>query len=362
MPIRKHEILADALTEMILNHHLGPGEKLPSQNELAEKYSMSRSCVVSALKVLSDRGVISRSPGKGIFVKGENSSARELKNITYIMWAEQNIAPNDQDNFGLEIMWGIEEESQKKGISFSIKRYKARKHSNYDLMSVINDLTTDAVIIDRTYPPEYLNTVITEDVPLVVAGRKCSNPKISYVAPDFTDHYSRLFDLFSTKGIKDIICLHSGESLNSLELLNALKGAKKKPGWNYTSLDYTKGFSGLFGNNHKLIHAAVEEIIEKGALPEVFVCESDWTAVRALETLRKNGVKVPEDVGLIGSLGLNVVQSTTPSISSLEVNAREIGIESVVAAQKLFDNPIWPIMRKIDMKFVERESFKWRQQ
>lgn len=50
-----------------------PGEKLPSERELAELYDVNRMTVKKAMDMLVDTGYLSRSVGKGTFVKGDRS-------------------------------------------------------------------------------------------------------------------------------------------------------------------------------------------------------------------------------------------------------------------------------------------------
>ncbi len=44
------------------------GDKLPSENKLAQEFGVSRNCVREALKSLSMNGIIKSNPGKGTFI------------------------------------------------------------------------------------------------------------------------------------------------------------------------------------------------------------------------------------------------------------------------------------------------------
>lgn len=60
-----HEQVFDSLKDMIRSGALGPGDLLPSENELAQQMGVSRVTVRSALKQLSEAGIIQTRKGKG---------------------------------------------------------------------------------------------------------------------------------------------------------------------------------------------------------------------------------------------------------------------------------------------------------
>ena len=53
-------ILIGRLKEMISSRQVNPGEKLPSERELAERFGVSRPSLRNALKVLEIIGVVSQ--------------------------------------------------------------------------------------------------------------------------------------------------------------------------------------------------------------------------------------------------------------------------------------------------------------
>ena len=72
-----YDQLVDLLREKIDNE-LEPGDLLPSERELSERYGLSRTTVRLALKELETLGLISRRHGKGTFV---SDASREATNL-----------------------------------------------------------------------------------------------------------------------------------------------------------------------------------------------------------------------------------------------------------------------------------------
>ncbi|MFC2946793.1 GntR family transcriptional regulator [Virgibacillus sediminis] len=60
------------MMQHIITKKVTPGEKLPSENALADKYQVPRTTVRNALKKLEERGVIYSKQGKGRYLKGKS--------------------------------------------------------------------------------------------------------------------------------------------------------------------------------------------------------------------------------------------------------------------------------------------------
>lgn len=66
-------IISDYLTDGIMCGEIRPGDKLPSDRDLAEKFQVGRSTIREALRVISLIGLIEIRPGQGSFVALEPS-------------------------------------------------------------------------------------------------------------------------------------------------------------------------------------------------------------------------------------------------------------------------------------------------
>lgn len=59
----KHEEIAEVLTEEILSHRFRPGERLPSERDLAVRFDANRGAVREAMKKVAQLGLASIQPG-----------------------------------------------------------------------------------------------------------------------------------------------------------------------------------------------------------------------------------------------------------------------------------------------------------
>lgn len=71
-------IIADDLRRQITTGRIGPGDRLPSESALADRYKVSTATLRSALAVLQGEGLVEKIHGKGNFVR------RTKRKITYV--------------------------------------------------------------------------------------------------------------------------------------------------------------------------------------------------------------------------------------------------------------------------------------
>lgn len=123
--------IADAISNYIKKNNLVPGDRLPSERDLAARFQTSRHSVREALRVLENQGVISSQMGSGTYVahiKEKSSIYLDFVKINYLEMLHiktelekyaiklviEHIDDNQQGD--LEQLLNIMETSAEKGI------------------------------------------------------------------------------------------------------------------------------------------------------------------------------------------------------------------------------------------------------
>lgn len=75
-----YEQVADLLEQQILNNY-EDGARLPSEQHLAEEYSVSRTIIRESLKLLKERGLIDSKTGSGSYVT--RPEAQNIADVVY---------------------------------------------------------------------------------------------------------------------------------------------------------------------------------------------------------------------------------------------------------------------------------------
>lgn len=83
----------------------------------------------------------------------------------------------------------------------------------------------------------------------------------------------------------------------------------------------------MFGaRTEKWGHAAIETVFSRnGAKPDAIFCGNDQIARGAIDALRDCGVKVPDDVAVVGFDNWEVIEQTRPSLTTIDMELKELG-------------------------------------
>lgn len=103
----------------------------------------------------------------------------------------------------------------------------------------------------------------------------------------------------------------------------------------------------------------LDELFEQGKLPTAFVCDSDFTALELIKALHARGLRVPDDVSVIGSGNSEFSQLSIPSLTTLDLNIEyccEVVVSTLFKRMERFDKPFESI--EIVSRLIERDSVK----
>ena len=83
----------------------------------------------------------------------------------------------------------------------------------------------------------------------------------------------------------------------------------------------------IFEGDHKIEGGcrAVRKILKKKILPTAVVCSNDLTAIGAMKTFETNGIKVPDDMSVIGLDNIMLTEIVSPSLTTIELERYRIG-------------------------------------
>ncbi|MFE4713416.1 MULTISPECIES: LacI family DNA-binding transcriptional regulator [unclassified Paenibacillus] len=79
---------------------------------------------------------------------------------------------------------------------------------------------------------------------------------------------------------------------------------------------------------------AMQKLIQSGSLPKAIFAASDLLALGAIRALKEHGLRIPEDIAMVGCDDIEACKYTTPTLTTIRQNKERLGI---LAAHMLYD-------------------------
>ncbi|MFC0119440.1 LacI family DNA-binding transcriptional regulator [Pseudoalteromonas xiamenensis] len=101
---------------------------------------------------------------------------------------------------------------------------------------------------------------------------------------------------------------------------------------------------------------AFKELYAQSADIEAIVCFSDVIAYGVIEEIRNAGLEPGKDIKVVGFDDLEDSRMMSPALSSVHINANEIGKRTCLVLSELLDKSTPPLRTLVDVKLIARAS------
>lgn len=106
-------------------------------------------------------------------------------------------------------------------------------------------------------------------------------------------------------------------------------------------------------------YGMMSELIQEKNIPTAVFAASDHIAIGAMKAIRENGLRIPEDISIIGFDDVDLCEFTTPVLTTVHAPAYDMGqygVNFLFASSNLTLST--PIKVKMSCEIIERESCK----
>lgn len=106
--------------------------------------------------------------------------------------------------------------------------------------------------------------------------------------------------------------------------------------------------------------AAAEKIIEKNRNVDAIICSTDRLAFGTYRALQEHGIRIPEDVSVVGFGGYEESALLNPELTTLKFDSYAMGHLGAESVLKLLNEEPVPKKQVIEYEFIEGKSVKNR--
>lgn len=195
------------------------------------------------------------------------------------------------------------------------------------------------------------------DIPCVVLTNDMSTldyPNLSSITVDDVEACRSAVDSLIALGHRKIAVI-GGEVEESDVGRARFAGCMKAIQSHGLAFDPEKDFRGV-RFSYQAGYEAARDLLETGREFTALATASDVMAVGAIRALHEKGLKVPEDVSVIGFDGLEVGSYLVPKLSSVVQPARQMALRSVEILISQIEDGISAVYETVPFELWERES------
>lgn len=208
------------------------------------------------------------------------------------------------------------------------------------------------VIIAGEEIEDAIYELVREEIPCMGVDLEINGPKASFVMSDNVNLSRKVIQHFYLRGIRDIGFI-GGQEDSAITMFRE-KGVRET--MDQLGLEIHQEWF-QYGDFHEESgYQAMNKILETKAYPRAIFAASDMMAFGAIDAIREKGLRVPEDISVIGCDDIDACRHSSPKLSTVRQDKDQLG---KLAAYMLNDiingkSELKPVF--IDSDLVVRES------
>ncbi len=296
--MKKYELVEQTLKGQMETGEIAPGEKLPSEQELCRRFGVSRSAVRQALKNLAHQGCAESVKGVGTFCRLRPENGRLTANIGFIgFFSHSYIFPR--------IIQGIDSVLYREGFHLLIGQSLYRLERERSILQSYIDKPVDGIILEPVCDgnPEYSNRSLVEEaidrgIPVVFIDNTIPGIETASVSlDDFSTGYAAVSHLIE-KGHRRIGLFYQEDYYTKLQRTAGARACISEHGERNIRF-WESSFRGQ-GEHSTAKRQAEAFLASAGREITALMCTSDEDAIVCIEAAEAMGLRIPEDISVIG--------------------------------------------------------------
>ncbi len=314
---------------------------------------VSKSTAEKILKIAYEVGYLSPEPaGSKPFSAGTQKSHTLLCLLS-------NTVFNYNDYFYTEIINGIEEEAVFHGYQLS-KLLSSTELDSATTRRVLEKKNYDGVILLGRFEKPKVEFIKTCTSNIIYAGLNRINAGFDEVICDAYDAVNSIVDYLVGCGHRHLgfIGLMTDESASGV---NEHRFTAYKDALARHKLPLELGYCKNVELKSDLAYHAAMELAKGKQLPDAIVCATDYIAIAVISALRNCGIRVPEDVSVVGHDDMDLSEFMEPKLTTTNMQQGELGKFAVkILIDRINGRHQIPVLVKLPFKLKIRDSCRER--
>lgn len=255
------------------------------------------------------------------------------------------------DPYFAYLIHGIAQSCNANGLILSLYLFHSLEEEHNVIQTLVGTGLVDGMIVtaDRHHQA-MVETLIANQIPLVLIGEPEDRSKISYVD---TDNVAGGY--MATKHLIDVGYRRIGIIAAQVNKSSDLRLEGYRRALNDHSIKVDKRLMAYGNFSQDSGYEAVREILPYR--PDAIFATNDAMALGSMRALREANISVPDDIGIIGYDDFPLAQQAEPPLTTIRQPVQQSGIEAVEMLIELLNHDIpAPLHRLLDNTLIVRSS------
>jgi LacI family transcriptional regulator/LacI family repressor for deo operon, udp, cdd, tsx, nupC, and nupG len=234
------------------------------------------------------------------------------------------IIPETVNRFFSKAVGGIQKVANLAGYNVVICQSYESYVTEKNIIKSLIASHVDGLLISvshETDKTDHFDSLLQKNIPVVFFDRICETVNASQV---FTDNYEISFEATEhliTQGCQRIAIVAGPQHLfNSRKRLEGYLGALKKNG-----MPIRENYIMHSDFRNENIETYTRYLINLNPRPDAVIAINDMAAIEMMHVIKKNGLKIPEDIAVLGFNNEHVSKFIEPSLSTIDLPAYDMG-------------------------------------
>ncbi len=326
--------VAEILTRRILNGDYPPGSSLPAEAELCAEFNIARGTVRQALGKLEDEGFVRREQGRGTFVTwGEGHAGGNRLTSNQIGF----VVPYVRDSFVSTILLGAERAASEHDLSITFK-HAANDPQRQD--EVLQELAEQRLAGIVLYPvnsmhSERVRQLLGMGLAVVLIDRYLPGTGADYVMSDHFYGALRATQHLIELGHRRIGLVSWRDPAISLEH----RAAGYRQALIEAGLPFDPNLVCEVEGYPSIDLGPLCNFLDRSTGVTAIFAVNDQIALAVYKAARQLGIRIPEDLALVGFDNLDFTMHLDVPLTTVEQPAFELGQQAVRTLIQRIEHP-----------------------
>lgn len=276
------------------------------------------------------------------------------KNIYFVIYKKHGLVVSDTPFFS-ELIEGIDRQAKNENYNLNISYLDEKLDSVDSILNNIQKQDINGILLLATeMKKEDLEQFKNYNIPLVILDSYFTGEDLDSIIINNIDGAYKATTYLAELGHKKIGYLHSSVWINNFGQRKEgyLKGLTDK------NLDYNKDYIFSLESTVDGAYKDMAKILKSNPeLPTAIFADNDIIALGAIKAFKEFGIRVPEDISIVGFDDMPFCEYSEPALTTIRVYKQKMGM---IAVERLIDriteSPIETVRVEVSTKLIERES------